>query len=168
MPLLQLPLSNNSLGGYGKEKGGYMPQAVTWVLVSDSSHAKIFRSVQFPKIEVVETLEHPESRFRAQDLVSGEPGRNFQKGGPTRHAYQSVTDPKRVEAEKFATYLNQYLTAAHQKGAFSRLYILANPSFLGLLRQHLDTHVQKTIIAESPQDITAFTTAEIESHLSKL
>lgn len=145
-----------------------MQQQITWVLVSDSAQAKIFRITKFPKLEVVETLAHPESRFRAQNLVSSPPGRNFQSGGVSRHAYQSLTDPRQVEAEKFASYLNEYLTAAHNQGAFNRLYILANPSFLGLLRQALDAHIQKMVIHESAKDITAYTTELIEKHLEQI
>ena len=143
-------------------------QQITWVVVTDSSQAKIFRATKFPKIEMVEVLTHPESRFRDQDLVSSKPGRNFQRGGIARHAYQSVSDPKVVEVEKFATYLNEYLIAAHNQGAFNRLYILANPSFLGHLRSHVDPQIQKLVVHESAKDITAFTTDSIEKHIAAL
>lgn len=146
-----------------------MPNQKTWIVVANSSHAKIFRLAQkFPKIEELTTIDHPASRLHDQDLEGRKPGRNFQSGGTTRHAYQPETDPKEVEIEKFAKSLSDYIYAAHQKGEFARLYIMANPSFLGLLRQYINPVTQKVIVAELAKDMTEHPTAEIEQHLSAL
>lgn len=140
----------------------------TWVVVANSSHAKIFRLTKFPKIEEVTSIDHPESRLHNQDLEGRKPGRSFQSGGTTRHAYQPETEPKAVEIEKFARILCEYINESHQKANFSRLYVMASPSFLGLLRQNIHPQVQKTIIAELSKDMTERTKAEIEQQLSEL
>ncbi|CCB87067.1 MULTISPECIES: host attachment protein [Parachlamydia] len=139
--------------------------STTWVVVADKCQAKIFRLVKFPKIKEIDYLEHPESGARNQDLISTKPGRNFQSGGVTRHAYQQETDPKQLEAMKFATEVAKYLSLAKQKEEFSRLYIFAEPSFLGLLRQHLTPEIQKTIVSESTKCLTSCDTESIEKHL---
>lgn len=145
-----------------------MNKNATWVVVAGNAEAKIFRLVQFPKIEEHSVLEHPESRLHNRDLISSKPGRNYDKGGTTRHAYEPKTDPKQQEIEKFAKNLSDFLSTSRQNGEFSRLYIMANPSFLGLLRQHLDNQTQSVIVAEIAKDLIGQKKPDIEEQLSKL
>ena len=145
-----------------------MPNSPTWIVVANSSHARIFRLVKFPKIEEITSMDHPESRWHNQDLEGRKPGRNFQSGGTTRHAYQPETEPKAVEIEKFARTLSTYIDAAYEKGEFSRLYVMASPSFLGLLRQHIHAKAQKAIVDEVAKDMTERTISEIEQQLAAL
>jgi protein required for attachment to host cells len=140
----------------------------TWVIVADKCIAKIFRIVKFPKIQEISILEHPESRLLNQELVSERPGRNFQSMGLGRSAYQPETEPTQVEAIKFASIVGKSLTTAHQKGEFSRLYIFAEPSFLGLLRQHIDSETKKSIVSEIAKVLTTSDSATIEHHLSEI
>ncbi len=142
-----------------------MNQTTTWVLVANCCQAKFYKVVKFPKIEEFHMLEHPESKLRDQELVSSKPGRNFQSGGTTRHSYVPQTDPKRQEAEQFARTVASYLSAEHQKHSFSRLYIVASPSFLGQLRQHLNSQISKTIVAEIDKDMLDHREEEIEQKL---
>lgn len=142
-----------------------MSNSSTWIVVANSSHAKIFNSLKFPKIEEITSLDHPESRLHNQDLEGRKPGRSFQSGGTTRHAYQPETEPKAVEIEKFAKILSRYISEAHRKGDFSRLFIMASPSFLGLLRRHIDVSTQKSIVGEIAKDMVERDHAEIEQQL---
>lgn len=141
---------------------------VTWVLVADRSQAKIYRLVKFPEIEELSHIEHPEGRLQNQDLVSSKPGRGFQSVGARRSAYESKTSPTLVEATKFAVHLSDYLTTAGRNGEFQRLYVMAEPSFLGLLREHISPEVQKTIVAESSKEFTTADKTVIENHLAGL
>lgn len=145
-----------------------MLQTTTWIVVANGSQAKIFKLAKFPKIEELVTMDHPESRMYDQELEGRKPGRNFQSGGTTRHAYEPETDPKEVEIEKFAKTLSDYICAAHYKGEFARLYLMASPSFLGLLRQRINTNTQKAIVAEVAKDMTTCPIAEIEHQLETL
>lgn len=145
-----------------------MRNQTTWVVVSNSSQAKLFRITKFPKIEIITTLEHPESRLHNVDLVSSKPGRAFDKMGPGRHSYVPVTEPKQVEVEKFAKDLAKFLTTAHFKGDFYRLYLIASPAFLGLLRKELDAKTQGAIVSEIAKDMTEHVNADIEAHIANL
>jgi protein required for attachment to host cells len=139
----------------------------TWVVVADSALAKLFRVVKFPKLQEITILQHPESRLHNQDLISSRPGRGNHKGGTT-YSYASEVSPKQHEAAKFAIYLADYLSKAEKNGEFNRLYLLANPTFLGLVRQHLTSDVQKAIIAELPIELTAAETSVIEGHIKAI
>lgn len=141
---------------------------LTWVIVADSCQAKIFRLLKFPKLEEISHLEHPESRLHNQDLISSRPGRGFQSMGNSRSAYQQETEPKQVEAIKFASEIAHLLYTASNHGEFNRLYLIAEPSFLGLLRRHIDPQVQKNIIAEIAKELTSAPIETIEHHLSEV
>lgn len=140
----------------------------TWVLVADKCQAKIFRVLKFPKLEAISHMEHPASGLLNQDLVSSKPGRSFQSTGTARSAYQPETEPKQIEAIKFATEIAEVLYKASNNGEFHELYIIANPSFLGLLRQHINPQIQQHIIAEIHKELTSSNKEEIEHHLSAL
>lgn len=139
----------------------------TWVVVADTCQAKIYRLVKFPKIEKVFYLEHPESRLHNQDLISSKPGHSSQRGSYTGRSYESEKEPKQLEAAKFAVHLAHFLADAEKKGEFNRLYIIAGPTFLGLLRQHISPALQKMIVAEIGKDLTSSDIANIEHHLAE-
>lgn len=140
-----------------------------WVLVANSRHAKLYRSSKFPKLEEFAAFEHPESRLPIHELEGGsKPGRSFESSGPTRHAYQRQADPKTLEAEKFAKELSGYLGNQLDKGEFLRLYLVASPGFLGLLRHSLTPRIQTVIKAEISKDLTEQALSVIEQHLSDL
>jgi protein required for attachment to host cells len=139
-----------------------------WVVVADKCQVKIYRMTKFPKIQEITHLEHPESRLHNQDLISTKPGRGFQSVGTARSAYQQETEPKQVEAIKFATEIAHLLYTAVNNGEFKQLYIIAEPSFLGLLRHHISPQVQKCIVAELSKQLTTSSIEDIEQHLSDL
>lgn len=125
-----------------------------WVVVADKGQAKIYQVTKFPKLEEVANLAHPECRLHNQDLISSKPGRTFQSFSTSRSAYQPENEPKAVEAMKFAAEVSEFLTNSVRKGKFTRMYLIAEPSFLGLLRKQVSSEVKKTILGEIPKDLT--------------
>lgn len=144
-----------------------MNRNTTWVVVASNAMAKIYRLVQFPKIEEINFLEHAESKLRNQDIHSSPPGRSFDSLGGGRHAYNE-TDFKQLEIDKFARQICKFLSSARQNEEFFRLYLFANPPFLGLLRQHLDPQTKQTLVAESQKDLINNPKEDIEKHLAEL
>lgn len=140
----------------------------TWVVVANSSQAKIYKVVKFPALEEVASFEHPESRLHDQDLVTSKPGRVFDKGGTTRHAYQTAIRPKIEEAEKFSSQIAHYLAKSIQSGECGRLYLIANPSFLGMINEHLDKETEQHIVAKLAKDFTEFTRLELEQKIQEI
>lgn len=145
-----------------------MHATLTWVVVANSTEAKIFKMIKFPHLEEVACFIHPESHMHNQDLASSKPGRTFQSTNTARSAYEPKTSPKEVEIEKFARTLCEELNTAHQKGVFSRLYLFAEPSFLGLIRHHIDAQVKACIVADAPKDLTKHKTADVERAIEGL
>jgi protein required for attachment to host cells len=139
--------------------------ANTWVLVADSSRARIF-AVDSPTSPLTEfrTLVHPEGRQHEQDITSDLPGSQAGQDG-RHHAVSSETDPKKTEAIKFAKSISDYLEESINKHAYTRLVVVAAPAFLGLLREHMGPESSKRITLELDKDLTQHSTDDIRQHL---
>lgn len=137
----------------------------SWLLVANSSIARLYKIEKHHELREIKVLEHPESRLRNLDLVTDKPGRDFESAGIGRHALEMKTLPKRQEFAVFAQQIADYLEQAHQQGEFDTLYVTANPSLLGLLRNSFPPNISKLIKAELDKDITHLSPQEIPSHL---
>ena len=139
-----------------------------WVVVADRAVAKIFKVSKFPKVTEIFHMEHPESKMLNQDLVSSKQGCAFQSVGDSRSTYQARFQPKQLEAAKFAIDVADHLALAQRNGEFNRLYIFAEPTFLGLLRKHFNAETRKTIVAEIPKELIPSDISSIERHLEEI
>jgi protein required for attachment to host cells len=137
----------------------------TWLLVANSSIARLFEFEKGNTLVELGVFEHPESRMKNSELVSDRPGREFESMGTVRHAMEPKTFPKQVEFAHFAKTLAEYLRTTRNQNEFDTLYIAASPTMLGLLRQALDPAVAKLIKGEVDKDITHLKTEEIFDHL---
>ncbi len=150
-----------------------------WILVADASRARLFREDDARKpFTLVDSLEHPESRARVRDLTSDANGRKpagMTRGGGAAFAAAGSsaarpgaapdTDPKTVEAEKFARTLADRLGKGLHEHAYQGLVIAAPPHFLGLLKQILDGEVSKRVEIAIHKDLTQHERADIERHV---
>lgn len=133
-----------------------------WVLVADSAKARIFsREKKFSRIEEIETLVHPESRLRRQDLVSDRPGQVQESRTPGEYANEEPTDPKVAEARLFARDMAHHLREARVAGSFQHLVLVADPRFLGLLRKSLDADTRDCVAAEVAKNLVRGSTEDI-------
>ncbi len=83
------------------------------------------------------------------------------------HAFEQKTDPKKQEAINFAHSLAHHLEAGSNANQFEQLMIVAEPSFLGLLRDELSEQVKKKLSFELDKDLTKHSVAEIQAHLPR-
>lgn len=135
-----------------------------WVLVANSSFARIYSGPN-SHLEEIETLEHPESRMHGRDLVTDRPGRTFDSVGGGGHGLGSELSPQKNEAEHFAGAIAQHLDHARRIGTFNKLYVIASPSFLGMLRNALHSATRDLVALEVDKDLTSKTPAEIRAYL---
>lgn len=151
-----------------------------WILIADASRARVFReNDQSDRYEILQTFEHEASRARSRDLMADTNGRK--PGGPSLGAVhgggRSVshevgrvgaapdTEPKEVEAQKFARELAHYLEAQLNQHAYDKLMIAAPPHFLGLLRGCLSAQVDKHVQTTLNKDLTHLDTSSIRDHV---
>lgn len=126
-----------------------------WVIAADSAEARLFtRAEKFSPLKEVEDWLHPESRLQGRDLETDRPGKAFESHGPGQSDYAPSTTPKKQEAESFAGDLADLLDTARARGDFEHLQIVADPSFLGLLRERLDDETRKRVERAVDKNLT--------------
>ena len=137
----------------------------TWVIVANSSMARIFKVEKNTTLVEMDALVHPESRLHTQELVDGRPGRTYDSGGNARHSIDPPFSHHQLEFAVFAQQLGHHLEAARESGKYDRLFIAASPIFLGLLRQAMSNPTLQLIAGEVGKDMTHMKPDEIVQHL---
>jgi protein required for attachment to host cells len=137
-----------------------------WVLVADSSRARVFKAEGAEaKLTEVEDLAHPEGHLHEVELTSDLPGRTFDGSGPERHAMQEQTPPKRYEAITFAKRIASRMESARNNHEFGKLVLVAEPRFLGILRDNLSAECVKMITLQVDKNLVQLGVREIRDRL---
>ena len=139
----------------------------TYILVADNVRARIFTadSPSSP-LEEIEALAHTEGRLHDREMTSDLPGKIKGEGG-VGHAFEQPTDPKKHEADNFAHRIADYLEEAHNERKFEQLLIIAEPSFLGLLRHQLTQKIREVVCFELDKNITTHDIKDIRNPNSR-
>ncbi len=136
--------------------------ATTWVLVADSSRARLFSADHAcaPLREIGDYL-NPQGRVRTRDLVADRHGRSS-GNGPN---LDDEVAPRRQLALLFDKCISAELKIGRASGLFRRLYIAAAPAFLGLLRDKLDARTADLVVETVNKDLTQLPSRRIRQHL---
>lgn len=124
-----------------------------WVVVADNSRARFFTAEKSasPLIEMRD-MTNPEARLHEGDLVSDKGGR--ERGMAGAHAFGTESEHKHEGVEKFAAAVCAELEAARNSAALKKLYVVAAPAFLGLLRKHQSPALRQLIGAEVDKNLS--------------
>ena len=135
-----------------------------WVVAADASRARIF-SAEKPVDALceIETLSNPENRLHEGDLVSDRGG--YAVGASGGHAYSTGNQAKEEAANRFAAEVCRHLEKGRNSHAFGKLYVMAAPHFLGLLRKHQSDALRGLIRDEIASDLTMQTPDRIRARL---
>lgn len=137
----------------------------TWVLVADASRARFFAAEKpASPLAEIQDLTYPEARLHEGDLVTDKQGRdrNPGRGG---HGVGSEASHKQEGADRFALMVCNELESARNTDAFRKLYIVAAPAFLGLLRKHQSSALKQLIASEVDKNLTTRDPPAIRTHL---
>jgi len=138
----------------------------TWVVVADSSRARIFlaESPVAPLAEI-KAFENPQGRMHDRDITSDLPGRSFDSMGNGRHAMEPHTDPRHELVVEFARQIAAYLDAGRNNNDYEQLALVAAPSFLGLLREQLNDQLSKLVSYELDKNLSQLDAADVRKHM---
>jgi len=140
----------------------------TWIVVADSSHARIFqlRDGQLPA-EEIQDLANPLGRADNKQVASDSHG---QFAGPDGHGHTAprVEEPVQHEVHQFARQLARQLDTAAAQQRFQHLALVAAPRFLGLLRDSLDKQTRKLVTAEMAKNVAALPRSDLDACLQAL
>lgn len=132
-----------------------------WVVVANSSTAKIYRAENVNTLVEIHTLNHSVSHLHDRDIVSDKPGRS--KDG--HHSIEEQTPQQVKERIHFASEIASYLEKGLSDNNLDRVYLISIPQFLGFLRQSLNPQVAKLIHAEIHKDLTHLRPAQLREYL---
>jgi protein required for attachment to host cells len=140
---------------------------VTWILIADSSRARIFEKKESEKyLREVDDYVNAAGRFEDNELGTDERGRFYGRGEREQgHTSQPAVSLVEHENEIFSHTLANYLDAARNAHRYSRLYLVAGPKFLGLMHDSLKKEVSQLVVDELVKDISTMSAREVENYL---
>lgn len=141
--------------------------SIDWILIADRSRAVILRALPASThpFATVASFVHSEGRLRPRDQDSDVPGRVQHPGG-ARSTVEPHEDRWHVEARRFAKQLTEALQREHQSSRFDRLFVVAPPVFLGVLRKEWPSALRNCIAAELAEDLMPLPEHERQSRLA--
>lgn len=142
-------------------------QSEWWVVVADSSRARIFEATELPSpLRELEDLIEPEGRMAGRELLADRPGRSFESVGGARHALVTPTGPRVASRQRFAQRIAERLDRGLGEGSFRKLALVAPPAMLGALRGALSPQCKVRCALELASDVGRFGRVQIERHLA--
>lgn len=124
------------------------------VVVADASRARVFTADKpAGPLNEIETLSNPEARLHEGDLVSDRGGRES-RGGGSSHGYGTGSVAKEEAANRFAAEVCRHLERSRTGNELAKLYVMAAPAFLGLLRKHQSQALRGLITGEISKDLS--------------
>ncbi|MFN0064926.1 MAG: host attachment protein [Chlamydiales bacterium] len=136
-----------------------------WIVCANKSRAKVLYAENVDKLCEFRSLEHKESHEKAKDLVADKRGRTNSRVGFGMNSLEEKTTPQEKEAHHFAAEIAHMLDEAHKSGEFERLYLIANPPFVAVLKGCLKPAIVKLIEKEIHKDLTLSKSEQIREYL---
>ena len=137
----------------------------TWVLVADNSRARFFTTEKATgPLQEIRDLLYPEARLHEGDLVTDKSGRDHNPGTGA-HGFGTDDSHKQDGADRFALEVCNELESARNGGAFRKLYVVAAPQFLGLLRKHQSAPLRHMVAGEVDKNLATQDRTAIRKHL---
>jgi protein required for attachment to host cells len=137
--------------------------ARTWIVAADSARARIFEMTPpEKKCREIEDFLNPEGRAQNREINADADGRYYGNGAQYRgfSAGQKIS-PVEHKTELFSKEVGRYLDKARTQNRYDKLYVIAPPEFLGLMRQNLTREVQKLVADEINKDLSTSAAADI-------
>ena len=139
-----------------------------WVLVANASQAHLYATARLGgALEIVKEFSHPQSREKGLNLVTDRPGQKQTQGAVHGGAVEK-TDPKEVEAEKFAKELAVELDEGRTSHQFAELVLIAPPHFHGLLNKHCNPQTLNMVSKKLQKDYTHMRAKELSDYFGSL
>lgn len=142
-----------------------------WVLVMNSAHARIVRSLGWKKGDDDEKappaeIERKIDPKQLQDVMADRPGRSFASFSSRRSAMEYGSDPLAEETRGLIREVIELLEKGQRKGSFRELAIYAEPQVLGELRKMLPKPLQDVVTHEATANYLNLPTQELAAKLS--
>lgn len=136
------------------------------VVVADSSRARLFRMrAPAAPLEELDDLVNPLARLHEGDLVEDSSGRRGTRPTQAKRSAFGGQTAKRHRNEEFAAVVCERAERRLQKIPTGRLYLVAEPEFLGLLRRRMAPAIRRRISGALAKSVTAQPAGRIRAAL---
>jgi protein required for attachment to host cells len=143
-----------------------MNHTTTWMLVAQSTHARIFATSPDPKEwRLVRAFEHAASRAHDHDLVTDRAGRSLHVGREGYGSGLEQSSPHREEGARFAKELAAALDDGLRGQRCDELVIVAPPRLLGLVLGDLSVLARAAVTLQVPHDYASLSPEEIDQRV---
>ena len=140
---------------------------MSWILIASRTGARIIEK-QGRELSLVQELSHARGRLRDREVDSDRHGRSSSRTGAASHSFGQPESPHEHDAKSFARELAGSLRQGRMEGHYQRLVLIAEPHFLGLLRQALDDVTARLVAATVGKDLTHVDLRQLAPHLPEL
>lgn len=146
----------------------------TWIVSGDASRARVLQVTGPNELEEVQDFINPRARQQGREQLTdahprfnghggvGAPG-SGRTGGPGSD--REETSPADLETEKFSKEIGRFLDEARMQRRYDRLFLIAPPRFLGMVRKELGKEVRKLVRDEIDKDLSWLDAREIDAYL---
>ena len=90
-----------------------------WILIANSTRARLLQQERDDRVTVLESFDHPQSRSKISDLVDDRAGHESTDRSYGGTAYQPRTDARQKEHQRFARELAEFLERQAQQRQLS-------------------------------------------------
>lgn len=145
---------------------------VTWILTANATGAKLYETdalkIGSKDLKLIDEFSHQENRDKISEMMTDKTGHYQSDFGSGQGAYASRTDPKEIEAERFAQILATKLNKGRIDHLYQKLVVIAPAKFHGLLNEKCPRDVLNLIHHKVQKDYTKISQKELQSHLAEL
>ncbi len=141
--------------------------STTWIVVADAGRARILSPADNDSVILDERghLDNNEARLEDHEALADRSGHVSQGPGGIGHTFESRISHAEHVAETFAKTLCSRLDKARTSGELTKIYLLAAPHFLGLMRKNLGKDTHRLVADEFATDLTQHSAADIRKVL---
>jgi len=146
----------------------------TWVVVGSRTGARIFEHAGPGRgLALLRSVDHPEGRKLSSEIDTDRSGRTFNKashgaGGAPGHSMDREVAAHDQEAVMFARSLASTLREGRMQNACGRIVLVAEPRFLGMLRDALDAQTSKLVSDSVAKDLANVEQRDLGPHLESV
>jgi protein required for attachment to host cells len=142
-----------------------MKQHKTLFVIADGGHV---RFVEKRIGEVVFDTVRETLADNQHTHAHGQAGRTHESASSTRHAIEARQSPEALRKQDFLRGIAHDLNAAHRRGDFDRLVLVAPARPLGQLVDGLDEATQAAVVSRLRKDLTRVPDCDLPDHLAQI
>jgi len=145
-----------------------LPKEPTCIVACSRSEARLWKSTsRFSDWQELAHLENPDAAKREADFASDRPGRSFDSFGSGRHAMGHKRSGREEDLLRFAGEIADRIDRLLASGEFKHLVLIAEPRFLGYLRDKLSDPAADAVVLEAAKNLVKLGVADIRKYFQQ-